>query len=105
MADWPDATTFAQVWANAVATRPDAGFLTFEAPDGKVTDWTYGEFDHIVASMATELVAHGVVPGASVHLALTNSPTFIAVWIATVRLGGSRCLPLGRQRHGALSDR
>ena len=38
--------------------------------------------------MATELVAHGVVPGASVHLALTNSPTFIAVWIATVRLGG-----------------
>jgi carnitine-CoA ligase len=88
VADWPDATTFAQVWANAVATRPDAGFLTFEAPDGKVTDWTYGEFDHIVASMATELVAHGVVPGASVHLALTNSPTFIAVWIATVRLGG-----------------
>ena len=57
MADWPGATTFAQVWADTVATRPDAGFLTFEAPDGKVTDWTYGEFDHIVASTATELVA------------------------------------------------
>jgi crotonobetaine/carnitine-CoA ligase len=88
VADWPDATTFAQVWANTVATRPNADFLTFEAPDGKVTNWTYKEFDHIVASMATELVNHGVVPGASVHLALTNSPTFIAVWIATVRLGG-----------------
>ncbi len=56
MADWPDATTFAQVWANTVATRPNADFLTFEAPDGKVTNWTYEEFDHIVASMATELV-------------------------------------------------
>ena len=33
---------FAQVWADAVATRPDAPFLTFEAPDGSVTEWTYG---------------------------------------------------------------
>lgn len=88
MAEWPDATTFAQVWANAVATRPDASFLAFEAPDGTVTDWTYGEFDRVVARMATELASHDVGPNVSVHLALTNSPTFIAVWIATVRLGG-----------------
>lgn len=88
MADWPEATTFAQVWADAVATRPDARFLTFEAPDGTITDWTYGEFDRIVARMATELASHGVGPNVSVHLALTNSPTFVAVWIATIRLGG-----------------
>ena len=42
----------------------------------------------VVARMATELVSNGVGPNTSVHLALTNCPTFIAVWIATVRLGG-----------------
>lgn len=80
--------TFAKVWADTVATRPEAPFLTFEAPDGTITDWTYGEFDRIVGRMATELASHDVGPGASVHLALTNSPTFVAAWIATVRLGG-----------------
>ncbi len=92
MTDGPDARdiseTFAKVWAGAVASRADSAFLTFEASDGTITDWTYGEFDTIVARMATELASHDVGPGASVHLALTNSPTFIAVWIATVRLGG-----------------
>lgn len=88
MADWPDATTFAHVWADAVATRPDAAFLTFEAHDGSTTDWTYGEFDRVVARMATELASHSVGPNVSVHLALANSPMFVAVWIATVRLGG-----------------
>ncbi|MDX2380132.1 MAG: AMP-binding protein [Acidimicrobiia bacterium] len=98
VAEWSDATTFAQVWVDAVATRPDAPFLTFEAADGAVTDWTYAEFDIVVARMATELAAHDVGPGGSVHLALTNCPTFIAAWIATVRLGG--CIvpsdPMGR---------
>ena len=88
MAAWTEPTTFAQVWANAVAARPDAPFLTFEAPDGTITDWTYGEFDQVVARLATELASHEVGPGRSVHLALTNSPTFIAAWIATIRLGG-----------------
>jgi acyl-CoA synthetase (AMP-forming)/AMP-acid ligase II len=30
--DWPDATTFAHVWANAVMTRADSPFLTFVVP-------------------------------------------------------------------------
>ena len=88
MNGWADPTTFAHVWANAVSTRPDAPFLTFEGPDGSVADWTYGEFDRVVARTATELASHGVGPGAAVHLALANSPTFVAVWIATIRLGG-----------------
>jgi carnitine-CoA ligase len=88
MAAWPDAVTFAQCWADTVAARADAAFLVFEAPDGTVTEWTYAEFDEVVARMATELASHGVGPGGAVHLALTNCPTFVAVWIATVRLGG-----------------
>ena len=87
MAAWPDAVTFAQCWADAVATRADASFLVFEAPDGTVTEWTYAEFDEIVARMATELANHDVGSGRAVHVALTNCPTFVAVWIATIRLG------------------
>jgi crotonobetaine/carnitine-CoA ligase len=87
MSSWPDAVTFARTWADAVAARPDRSFLVFEAPDGTVAEWTYGEFDVIVARMATELAGHDVGPGASVHLALTNCPTFVAVWIAANRLG------------------
>lgn len=88
MTGWADPTTFAQVWADAVSTSHDAPFLTFEGPDGAIADWTYGEFDRVVARAATELASHGVGPGAAVHLALANSPTFVAVWIATIRLGG-----------------
>lgn len=89
MASWPDAVTFAWCWVNAVEARRDATFLTYEAASGSVTTWTYGEFDSIVARMATELARHDVRSGASVHLALTNSPTFVAVWIAANRLGAS----------------
>ena len=84
---WGDAVTLASVWERAVAARGDAPFLVFEAPDGTVTEWTYAEFDELVARMAEELAGHGVDAGASVHLALTNSPTFVAVWIAANRLG------------------
>ncbi len=84
---WPGAITFASAWQRAVAERGAAPFLTFEAPDGTVTDWTYAGFDRVVARMATELVSHDVGPGTSVHLALTNCPTFLAVWIAANRLG------------------
>ncbi len=87
MSSWPDAVTFAQSWASAVAARPNASFLVFEAPDGTVTEWTYGEFDAIVGSVATELVSHNVGSGVAVHVALTNCPTFVAVWIAATRLG------------------
>jgi crotonobetaine/carnitine-CoA ligase len=84
---WPDAVTFASAWARSVATRGDAPFLLFEAPDGTITHWTYAEFDSVVARTATELASHAVGPGASVHLALTNCPTFVAVWLAANRLG------------------
>ena len=87
MSSWPDAVSFARVWADAVDAHADGPFLIFEAPDGTVTSWTYGEFDVIVSRLATELVSHGVGPARSVHLALTNSPTFVAAWLATIRLG------------------
>ncbi len=79
--------TFARAWADAVAARPDAPFLRFEDPLGRVRAWTYGEFDTTVARVGAHLTGLGVGPGSSVHLALTNSPTFVATWIAANRLG------------------
>ena len=45
MSSWPEAVPFGDVWARAVAGTPDAPVLTFEGPDGSVTDWTYASFD------------------------------------------------------------
>ena len=87
MATWRDPVTFAEVWLRAVASRADQTFLIFEGPGGHVAEWTYSEFDQQVARVGATLREHGVEPGNAVHLALANSPTFVAVWLAAARLG------------------
>ena len=87
MPEWTGAITFAESWRRAVRRSPDAPFLIFEGPDGAVAAWSYSEFDSIVARAAQLLSDNGVVPGAAVHLALTNSPAFVAVWLAATNLG------------------
>ncbi|HEX7095856.1 MAG TPA: AMP-binding protein, partial [Acidimicrobiales bacterium] len=86
-ATWSTPVAFADVWQRSVAARPDQTFLVFEGPDGSVAEWTYAEFDAAVARVAHTLRRHGVEPGDAVHLALTNSPSFVAVWLAAARLG------------------
>jgi crotonobetaine/carnitine-CoA ligase len=81
------APTFAARWRQAVAADPDAPFLVFEAPDGSVATWTYASFDALVARVAGGLVERGVERGSAVHVVLTNSPAFVAVWLAATRLG------------------
>ena len=83
----PEEATFAGAWHRAVAADPDARFLVFEGPDGSVGEWTYGEFDRVVRRAARSLADNGVTSGSAVHLALTNSPAFVAVWLATTALG------------------
>lgn len=87
MAEWSDAVTFAALWRAAVQRAPHDAFLVFEAPDGSVREWSYEAFDHLVGRTAAFLCDHGVVPGSAVHLALTNSPAFVALWLASNRLG------------------
>ncbi len=84
---WEQPATFASTWRGAVATRAEAPFLAFEGPDGSTTAWTYGEFDVVVSRCAAHLATHGVTRGSAVHVALTNSPAFVALWLATVGLG------------------
>jgi len=83
-----DVRTLTGAWARSVASRPDDIFLIFEGPDGSVAEWTYAEFDSKVDDVAALLGNAGISRGSSVHLALTNCPTFVAVWLATTRLGG-----------------
>ncbi len=87
MASWPDAITFADAWERAVARHGHRPFLIFERPSGEVAEWTYAEFDDIVARVAAGLTTRGVTTGSAVHLALMNSPWFVAIWLASVRLG------------------
>ena len=79
--------TFASVWEASVDRRADSLFLIFEGSDGRVWDWTYKEFDGLVDRAAATLVSNGVEAGSAVHMALANCPAFVAVWLASIRLG------------------
>jgi carnitine-CoA ligase len=87
MTSWPDAVTFVATWERAVARGPANPFLVFEGPDGSSASWTYGEFDAVVSRCAAMLSARGVAESSAVSVALTNCPAFVAIWLATVRLG------------------
>lgn len=82
-----DGVCFGDLWRDAVATRSNATFLVFETSSGSSHSWTYAEFDEVVARAAKTLVRLKVGKGDSVNLALTNSPAFVALWLASVRLG------------------
>jgi crotonobetaine/carnitine-CoA ligase len=86
MSTWKEGATLSGSWQHSVRRAPDAPFLVFEGPDGRTSSWTYGEFDLVVGRAARFLQSHTVEPGTSVHLALTNSPAFVALWLAATRL-------------------
>lgn len=78
--------TFHEHWSRAVALHGAAPFLLFHDDSG-TTRYTYAEFDDIVARTAGTLRDNGVTAGGSVHVALRNSPGFLAIWLALARLG------------------
>ena len=87
MSPTTDPVAFSSVWQRAVEHDGDAIFLIFERPDGATVTWTYDQFDAAVTEVAAGLIERGVEPGDSVHLALTNTPAFVALWLAANRLG------------------
>lgn len=82
-----NASTFAQLWTVTATEAANREFLLFRDKTGEVTSWTYREFDEIVDQAAAALMVLGVRPGVSIHLCLKNCPGFIAVWLASARLG------------------
>ncbi|MCU1459169.1 MAG: putative crotonobetaine/carnitine-CoA ligase [Actinomycetia bacterium] len=79
--------TFADRWRRAVDAVPQQQFLVWEDREGVVSAWKYAEFDALVERVAGMLSSQGVVHGAKVHAVLANSPAFVALWLATARLG------------------
>lgn len=79
--------TFAGRWRRAVGAAPEHLFLLWEDRAGKVTSWSYAAFDELVERVAGGLAAQGVTHGKRVHVVLANSPAFVALWLATARLG------------------
>ncbi|MPZ51787.1 MAG: AMP-binding protein [Acidimicrobiia bacterium] len=80
--------TLASRWFEAVAAVPSRPFLVWEGPDGSTNEWNYRDFDALIGRVAAGLAQHGVKPGDGVHLALANSPAFVAIWLAcATRLG------------------
>lgn len=87
-AAWEEHRPFSEVWGASVEKYPDRPFLRFEISEQEHVEWSYSEFDGLVGQVAGSLAKLGVSRGRSVHLALANSPLFVAVWLATLRLGG-----------------
>lgn len=88
----PDSPTFQRMWNAAVTDHADRTFLVFRSPDAPTaqaptTQWTYAQFDRLVAGAAAKMAEHGVTRGSSVHVALANSPAFVMAWLAAARLG------------------
>lgn len=79
--------TFRDVWTATVREHTARTFLVFRPDDRPAVAWTYGEFDVLVGRVAGFLADSGVRAGATVHIALRNSPAFVAAWLATARLG------------------
>ncbi len=86
-ATWTDPKPFWQVWQETVGSHSHKLFLSFEVSQTQTAQWSYGEFDRLVGRAANLLRSQGVVRGQAVHLALANSPTFVAIWLAAMKLG------------------
>ncbi|MCU1591379.1 MAG: putative crotonobetaine/carnitine-CoA ligase [Frankiales bacterium] len=82
------APTFVGRWRRAVDHAGGRPFLIWEGADRSVRTWTYAEFDALVREVAATLTGLGVRRGSSVNVALSNSPAFVAIWLATLSLGG-----------------
>src|SRR5579872_6463681 len=81
---WSNAglTTINALFRQALDERPDRQFLDFAGET-----YTYRQFDHEVARVATGLKALGVERGDRVCSVLENSSDAVMVWLAVNRLG------------------
>jgi carnitine-CoA ligase len=82
-----NAPAFADRWERAVASVPNRPFLLWDDGSGATTSWTYQQFDRVLTEVAGWLADNGVKAGDGIHLALPNSPAFVALWLATMRMG------------------
>ncbi|MGW2899900.1 malonate--CoA ligase [Streptomyces sp. NPDC001212] len=92
----PPFTTICRSFAEQVERQPDKAL--FELPDGRRI--TYRETARTVGRIAARLVADGVTPGDRVAMQVDKSPEAIALYLATLQIGGV-FLPLNTAYTGA----
>ncbi|MFJ4519062.1 AMP-binding protein [Streptomyces sp. NPDC088816] len=92
----PPFTTIHRSFAEQVERQPDKAL--FELPDGRRI--TYRETARTVRRIAARLVADGVTPGDRVAMQVDKSPEAIALYLATLQIGGV-FLPLNTAYTGA----
>lgn len=93
MAPYP---TIYRAFADHVARQPDKAL--FELPDGRTV--SYRETAEIAHRIAARLLADGVAPGDRVAMQVPKSPEAIALYLATLQIGGV-FLPLNTAYTGA----
>jgi crotonobetaine/carnitine-CoA ligase len=81
--------TFAQRWHRAITAAGGRPFLVWEGSGGATRQWSYAEFGELASDVAGFLASRGVKRGDAVHVALSNSPAFVAVWLAVTVLGAT----------------
>ena len=81
------APAFADRWDRAVASVPHRPFLLWDDGSGATSSWTYQQFDRVLTEVAGWLADAGIKPGDGIHLTLPNSPAFVALWLAGMRMG------------------
>lgn len=84
-----DGNTLSSLWKTTAGNHGNRPFLIFRHKNAGLPDaqWTYGEFDGLVARTAARLQDMGVGHGDAVHICLANCPAFVMVWLAVARLG------------------
>ncbi|WP_103501666.1 AMP-binding protein [Streptomyces sp. SM14] len=92
-------TTIHRVFAEQAERRP--GKALFELPDGRSV--TYAETAETVRRIAARLLADGVTPGDRVAMQVEKSPEAVALYLATLRIGGV-LLPLNTAYTEAETD-
>ena len=81
------APAFAGRWDRAVASVPHRAFLVWDDGSGAISSWTYQQFDRVLSEVAGWLAGVGIRAGDGIHLALPNSPAFVTLWLASMRMG------------------
>ena len=79
--------TLSDIFSEFAGCQPEKTFLIFEDLDGQCQRWTFSQFDRRVNQTARWLLRMGIERGQTFALASMNSPAFVALAIASSRIG------------------
>jgi crotonobetaine/carnitine-CoA ligase len=72
---------------NQASIRGDHPYLIWEPFEDEPRRWSYAEFAHETAQLATGMAARGIKKGDFVLVHMENCPEFLLAWFACARLG------------------